>query len=337
MNAPLDRLVKVTPEARQLLDAETLAWTGRVQFAPTVVHGADSVRARAIGYEPVRDEQVFPHTRWKLEGRSPADDADEVIIAPSVARLLHVKPGDHVVLQVRTHHVALNALDVQVVGIFSTGNMALDALGMRVPQALTLKLTQADAPSHVLAKLRFRNDAARLKPKLQAALGATAEVATLQEETAEMLALQGTRRSSLQVLVFIILALAGFGMANTFLMAAYERTREVGTLRAMGMTEGEVVLLFMTEGTLVGLGGSLLGAAWGGGLAAWWAAHPIDFTQMMEGRGMNNISFNALVYTHFSPAVMVTGVMVGVVVALVSSWYPARVASALRPADAVRA
>lgn len=336
MNAPLDRLLDITPAARTLLDTKTVAWTGRVLFGPTAVHAAESIRVRAIGYEPGRDEKVFPRTQWKIEGREPAANADEVLISPSVARLLSLKTGERFVLQVRTHHGAINALEVTVAGIGSTGNMGLDAMGLFAPMALTTKLTGADAPTHVLVKLGRRSAAADFKPQLQAAMGPSAEVATLAEETAEMLSLQQTRRKSLNVLVFILLALAGFGMANTFLMAAYERTREVGTLRAMGMTEGSVVRLFITEGFLVGAIGSLLGAALGGGYAAWMTVHPWDISKIVTGSGANNLSLSALIYTNLEPGTVALGVFLGLSVSLLSSWYPARVASALRPADAVR-
>jgi putative ABC transport system permease protein len=340
LNAPLDRLLTITPAARALLDAETVAWTGRVLFAPTAVHGAESVRVRAFGYEPGRDEKVFSRERWRVQGRYPKDDADEVVISPSVARLLQLTPGDRFVLQVRTHHGAINALEVTVAGILTTGNTALDGLGLFAPMALTAKLTGADAPTHVSARLSRRALAPGFKPRLLATLGG-AEVSTVQEETAELISLQAVRRNSLDVLVFILLALAGFGMANTFLMAAYERTREVGTLRAMGMTEGSVTALFVTEGSIVGLAGSLLGAAWGSGLAIWWSIHPIDISEALQRSGATgsgtSMAFSALIYTAFDPWIAAVGVALGLVVAMGSSWYPARVASSLRPADAVRA
>lgn len=342
LNAPLDRLLELTPDVRRLLASSTEGWTGRVLFAPTVVHGAESVRARGIGYEPTTDEKVFPRTYWKVSGRLPEPEADEITVSPSVARLLDLKAGDRVVLQVRTHHGAINALEVTVSGVLSTGNTALDSLGVLVPMALTKKLTQADAPTHVSVRLAHRSDAPAFKQTLAAAMGSTAEVTTIQEETADLIRLQGVRRKVLDLVVFILLALAGFGMANTFLMAAYERTREVGTLRALGMTEGAVAGLFLAEGATVGLVGSLLGAAWGGGLAAHWASHPLDISSMLDatynsnGAG-GNIAFSALIYTHFDPMVALGMVVLGVVVAVISSWYPARVASALRPADAVRA
>lgn len=334
---PLEKLVQLTPAARALLDGEAVAWTGRVLFAPVVVHGADSIRARAIGLEPGTDEKVFPRTRWKVEGRFPAAEAEEIAVAPSVARLLSLAPGDRVVLQVRTHQGVLKSLEVSVVGVVSTGNMGLDVLGLFVPMELTKKLTGVDGPTHVAVKLGARGDAAAFKPRLAAALGPEVAVATLAEETAELAELQKARQASFDLLVFIILALAAFGIANAFLMAASERTREVGTLRAMGMTEGAVTRLFLLEGALLGLFGSLLGVAWGGGLSGWFAAHPLDFSAAVEHASVGTLPMSALIYARFNAPMLAWGLVLGVGVSLLASWYPARVAAALRPADAVRA
>jgi ABC-type lipoprotein release transport system permease subunit len=132
------------------------------------------------------------------------------------------------------------------------------------------------------------------------------------------------------------MALAAFSIANTILMAARERVREVGTLRSMGMTEGGVLSLFLLEGSLIGLFGGLLGALWGGGLIAYWSMNPINFSREMEKMG-HSLSFSALVYTRFSFGALAVAAVLGLVISVLASIYPARVASRMVPADAVRA
>jgi ABC-type lipoprotein release transport system permease subunit len=85
------------------------------------------------------------------------------------------------------------------------------------------------------------------------------------EETQGVRDLQRVRQRGLDLLVVVLLGMSAAGIANTVLMAAYERTREVGTLRAMGMNERAVLALFLAEGTMLGVVGGALGAAAGGG------------------------------------------------------------------------
>ncbi len=334
---PLDHLLTVTPEAKQLLDRDAVAWTERTLFSPSAVAGAESLRVRAIGYDPKTDPLVFRRDRWRWDGQAPAPEGDEIAISASVARLLELKKGDPLVLQVRTHKGAINALPVKVSGVVTTGNTALDTMAILVPASLTARLVGTTQPTQVSVKLSHRDDAKNFAPRLQAALGPQAAVTTLFDETRELLESQQVRRKSLGLIVFILLALAGFGMANTILMAAYERVHEVGTLRAMGMTERGVVGLFLAEGGLMGLLGSVLGAALGGAGVAWWAAHPIDLSRLVNQETNGNMAIEGLIYTHFSLTVMLGALVYGLAVSLLASWYPARVASKMAPADAVRA
>jgi putative ABC transport system permease protein len=266
----------------------------------------------------------------------PRADEDGVAVSHRVARLLALEVGSRVILQVRTHRGAMNALDVAVSGITTTSNPALDSLGLFVPAALTHKLLATDLPSHLSVTLRSRSAAAPFAQQLARALGSAASVVTWREETEELIRIQDVRRRALDLVMAILMALAAFGIVNTVLMAAYERVREIGTLRSLGMTEGGVLKLFVSEGLLIGLVGSFLGAAWGAGLTYYWSVHPIDFSKAIEQSG-GSYSVSALVYTRLSPQVVLLTVGLGVLVSALASIYPARVASRMAPADAVRA
>lgn len=333
---PIDVLLELSQETRAFLDQNTVAWTERTYFAPLAAAGSEALRVVAIGYDPARDPAVFPRTHWKVQGNYPAPEGHQISVGPRIARLLALAPGDRLVLQVRTHEGAINALEVTVSGVVTTQNAALDMMAIFVPAALVSELIAADRTTHLSVKLRDRDEAPAFASKLRAVLG-KADVVTWEDETADLLRLQQIRRRALDLVMFILMALAAFGIANTILMAAHERVREIGTLRAMGMTEAGVLRLFLVEGALLGVLGSLLGALWGGALVAHWATTPIDFSEMFEKTARGGISMSALVYTRFDPGVIGAAIALGVVIAVVASIYPARMASRLSPAEAVRA
>ncbi len=334
---PVDDLLDVSPAARAFLDRETSGWTGRLIFSPLAVHGADSFRVRAIGFQPGRDETVFSRALWTVRGSHPDPAKAEVLVGRGVARLLRVAPGDRLVLQCRTHRGVINALDVTVSGLVVTNNSAIDGTGILLPMPLAAKLVNADRPTHLSVRLASRDRAEAFRPKLAAALGPRAEIVTWEDETRDLMQLQAIRRRALLLVVGILLALAGFGTANTILMAAHERVREIGTLRSLGMTEGDVRKLFLAEGGLLGVVGGGLGVAWGSLLALRWAAHPMDLGSAMEGQVRGDLAVSALIYTQWDPAIAAGAFVFGVVVAVLSSIYPSRVAAGMVPADAVRA
>jgi len=333
---PVDRLLEIPSEARALLDQRALAWTERTYFAPIAASGSDSLRAVGIGYDPVRDARVFSRKHWQVVGRLPDPDAREVTISARLARLLSLSVGSPLVLQVRTHRGAMNALEVRVSGILSTHNAGLDLFSIFAPQKLTRELLATELSSHLHVRLHAREQAQPFAAELAPLLGAHASVVTYLDETADLIAMQQVRRRALDLIMLILMALAAFGIANTILMAAYERVREIGTLRSLGMTERGVLRLFVLEGALVGVVGSLLGAAWGSLLTAHWAEHPLDFSQMLEQTG-SNVSVSVLLYTQPSLTVAALCIALGSIVAVLASIFPARVASRMSPAEAVRA
>lgn len=334
---PVDNLIVVDAALTSALDATTEAWTPRTFFAPRVVHAGDAMRVRAIGFDPARDTDVFPRDTWKVNGKIPTTVEDGVLVGAGLARLLDLEPGERLVLQARTPEGAINALDVAVSGVVSVGSPLIDRGAMLVPSPLVELLLRSEGhASHIAVRLRSRDAAFSWADEIRArGLPANAEAVTWYDEVKALLELQAIRRKALDILALALMGMSAAGIMNTVLMAAYERIREVGTLRALGMTEGRVMVLFLTEGALMGATGALVGGALGGGLVWWYSVHGIDLADMLTAGG--NIPVSAMLYTEFDPLGLVRSMAFGVVVAVLASVWPARVASRMVPADAVRA
>jgi putative ABC transport system permease protein len=104
--------------------------------------------------------------------------------------------------------------------------------------------------------VRFRDETAHA---LQASLGSEYEVQTWEQLRPGLRDMRLVQRAVLGVLSFIFLIIALFGVANTLLMSVLERTREIGTLLAVGMTRAKVASLFMLEALLQAVVGASLG------------------------------------------------------------------------------
>jgi putative ABC transport system permease protein len=336
MSHPVDELVAVEDELVAVLDAEARAWTERTLFAPTLVFEGDALRVRAVGYDVERDAAVFPRTTWKVQGTPPQSGEDGMLVSTGVADLLGVGIGDSVTVLVRTSAGQQNAVPVPIAGTFTAGNPVLDLLSVFVPSDLTHELVRNPGPSHVFARVDHRSGAADLAMSLAAATGDDVEVRTWVEETEALLELQNIRRTALNFLVFILMGMSATGIANTILMAAYERIREIGTLRAMGMQRGGVIGLFVAEGAFLGVLGGVLGALSAGPLAWYWSVNPIDLSDAIKAQGAN-MQVSAFLYLSYDQTVIAGAVIFGAVVAMAASVYPALVASRMVPADAVRA
>jgi len=338
MSPDIDSFFAINPEAAEWMDANSVAWTRRISFAPDAISGPDLVRLRGIVYEPDRDEAVFPHDEWTIEGEMPVSDG--VMIGSGAADLLSVELGDWITLRTRTTTGSMNALEVPVVGVVTTGSPMVDWYSVMVPWDLADSLIlQVETTSHVNVRLRSREGADEFGAGAVEKMDADVEFATWQTETQDLMDIQQLRATMLSIMAFSLLGMAATGIANTILMAAYERIREIGTLRAMGMTKWGVLQLFVIEGALLGVIGSALGVLLGGGLVYKWSIDGIDMAAMIGAKeeAVANMPMSLMLYMDFDIPTMVLAFAFGMVIAIGASVYPAYAATQTTPADAVRA
>ena len=112
------------------------------------------------------------------------------------------------------------------------------------------------------------------------------------------------------VLVLVFIAAAA-GVANTMLMATFERTREFGMLLALGATPGRIIRLVVTESLVLGLLGALIGSGSGVALVAATHRSGIDYSTLTGG-GPSELSFAGLQWSlRFYPTLAVVDVVSG--------------------------
>ncbi|MCO6452762.1 MAG: ABC transporter permease [Caldilineales bacterium] len=119
----------------------------------------------------------------------------------------------------------------------------------------------------------------------------------------------------------IAILIGGLGMMNAMVMSVLERTREIGTLRAVGWSRGRVVRLIMGETLLLGFVGGMIGIALGVGFN--------ELVAMAPGVG-------AMLEGVYSPSIFIQGMVTALALGLLGGAYPAWVAANLQPVEALR-
>jgi ABC-type lipoprotein release transport system permease subunit len=104
-------------------------------------------------------------------------------------------------------------------------------------------------------------------------------------------------------------------------------------LAAMGMRRRSMIRLVVTEGFIIGLVGSAIGAAIGTGVALWVGSTGIDFTAAMEG---TSFPLDPVIYVDWHWSQVLVAAVLGVATGVLASIYPARRAVKLAPAEALR-
>jgi len=249
---------------RLLSDTDVRYVLPRVHFSGLLSNGDKSVIALGIGIDPqaefkVRGPFLTVQAGEPLDGLDGAS-SPEVMLGDGLARSLDIAPGDAVTLLATTAEGALNALDVRVKGTFSTGIPDIDRRLVYTDVATAQELLAAGRVSTVGVYLRdFElTDAAR--ERIAALLGEHYAVKTWYEQAVFYRAVRSLYNRIFGALGAIIVVIVLFVTANAMAMAIVERTRELGTLRALGTLPAQLVRMLAIEGAALGGAGALLGA-----------------------------------------------------------------------------
>jgi lipoprotein-releasing system permease protein len=134
---------------------------------------------------------------------------------------------------------------------------------------------------------------------------------------------------AMAVILLLIVLVAAFNIVSTLTMAVHDRTKEIGILRAMGMTAPGIRRIFVAQGMVVGVVGTLIGL--GGGLL---------LGELLDRYRL--IPLNASVYfiDHLPVDLAFTDVasivIASLLIATLATLYPSRQAAALQPVEAIR-
>jgi ABC-type antimicrobial peptide transport system permease subunit len=132
----------------------------------------------------------------------------------------------------------------------------------------------------------------------------------------------------------IILAALAFGIINTMLMVVMERTRELGTLTAIGMNKKKVFSMIMLESVFLSLIGGVTGMVLSYLNILVTSKTGIDLSQYSEGFGA--LGYSAKVYPQISAGFFVIVTVLIIITGVISSIYPAQKALKLNPLEAIR-
>ena len=187
----------------------------------------------------------------------------EVIVGKGLAKNLNVALGDGLTLMSSTADGALNAVDVMVKGIVATGIPEMDARYLMVHNSTAQFLLDTDKVSQLSIYLRQPNQQDDYQQRFELKFTNLA-VTPWQDRAFFYKSVKNLYDRIFGVMGGVILIMVLFAVFNTSAMSVMERIREIGTLAAMGTRSGEIVRLFLYEGALIALIGSVIGFALSG-------------------------------------------------------------------------
>jgi putative ABC transport system permease protein len=296
----------------------------------------------AIGIDPEADGKVFRLTPMLVSGRGLVAGA-EAMIGERLARTLGIEVGDALVWQSRAlgsgESSPIQAVQMTVVGILSTGDPAIDGIFLFLPLAFMRSSLAAEGrATQVVVRLDDRDRVPEVAAALAAKLGPRGyEVKTWRELGKDFFELYNVKRTGNLIVIYIFLAIIAVGIVNTMLMATYERQQEIGMFLAMGMRRREIRWLFLLEGAFLGWWGSLAGIALASPLTYLLEVHGLPIAWISGGKDIDiGFPIRGAMYADLSAELVLTALAFGVILAMLASLWPAYRVSRLEPTAALR-
>ncbi len=220
----------------------------------------------------------------------------------------------------------------EVTGTFTTGMYDYDSRNVYTPldraQDL-LGLAEADAVSGIGAQVVEPDQAEAMARGLQDRLGSRYAVQSWVTTNQALFSALKLEKLAMGLILFLIVLVAAFNIVSTLVMVVADRTREIGILKSMGMTDRGILRVFVLQGAWIGIVGTVLGTLLGVVLC-----FLIDRYEII--RIPPEVYFVDRLPVSLRLTDVLTIVGASVVVAFVATIYPALQAARLQPVEAIR-
>jgi len=316
--------------------AAQVAALDQVQVATPrlIASGIVSVRdessgVRIMGVEPDSSANE-PYQQGLVAGTFPtADDREGILIGSPLAENMGLKVGDQLSLLVNTSNGTVDEQLFTVRGIFSTGTSTYDKGIVLLPLAKAQAFSGAEnRASFIFVLLKDREQADAVAAALQ---GPNFQVETWKEMNEILVLMEDFSNAYLMILNLIVMGVTATVIVNTLVMAVFERTREIGILTAIGMKGRQIIALFLIEASLLALGGLAFGLLLGWGFSAYFGKVGIYFGDL----GLSGFYLGDRIYTFLTPQDAINLTIASLIITLLASLYPARLAARMEPVEAL--
>jgi putative ABC transport system permease protein len=334
---PLDTIIEnpasITDKIRKISGIKGL--TSRIKFQARISDGIDELPVLGMGVDIENDNRIFRIGESVVAGAFLQSEGD-VLVGENLASDLGLGVGSYITIITKDRNGTYNAFDLVVSGIINTGHPLFDRNMAIIPltQAQDL-LALGQGVTEICVRTNAENELEPLKKRVSQTVGSDYEVLTWKEMNAAIFEISGFKRAGQFMIALVVVIIAAVGIVNTMLMAVMERIPEIGTLKAMGFSNKGIVKMFIYEGGIIGVFGSLLGCLFGLLISLYLVHVGLDFSSVFENMDivypMKFIIKGEIDYLNLL-FVFLFGVFVSVLVTL----WPVRRATRLEAVDALR-
>jgi lipoprotein-releasing system permease protein len=314
-------------------------------LAQAMFISGDTVRGVLLrGIDPALEANVSDVVR-DLRGGALSDLAEGefgVVLGTELARGLSVTPGDKLTLIVPQRSATTATLAPQrqllrVVATFESGHFEFDSTLAMIHIADAQRIFAIEGPFGVRLRIKDMQQAPRVATQLAGLMERGLAVRDWTRQNRVWFAAAQASKRMMFIILILIIAVAAFNLVSTLVMTVTEKQADIAILRTLGASPRSVLLVFMLQGALIGIFGTLLGVA--GGLLI---ANNIDVLVPAMERVLGvrflakDIYFISALPSEPRASDVIPVAVISLGLALIATLYPSWRAARTRPAEALR-
>lgn len=316
-------------------------YSERLRVFGLVSSAYNSYGVSIVGIIPSEEKQITTISRYVTKGSYLSGEPGQILISKSMAEKLRVDIGDKVVIMASRMDGSIGSEACRVSGIFETFNSGFDQSHVYIPiqtadqmlntngliSEFVVNPVNPDQTDQIAVSIR-RDIAASEHP-------AGFEVLTYKQMLPLLVSQLALYKQALYLISGIIAIALIFGIVDTMLMVVMERTHEFGVSMAIGMSNGRIFAMVMTEAFFLALIGTAIGL-----VASYGALSPLSksgWDLSMFSASLKSLGIGSIIYPVFDTSEVLRNVLVIPIVTLLGAVYPALKAIRLQPVEAMRA
>jgi len=323
----------LTPEFLGKIKTEDVLYVApRIKFG--VLLGQGEMNTPSLGYAIDTDiEKNFSGLDKRIvQGSYFTGIENATIIGKELAKQMNLKIGDTLTIITRTAYDSPTGINLIVQGIFSVGIGGMDKNIFYIPLKTGQRLLDLeDRATEVALILKDAKKSLEVAKSLQS----ESDLSVVPYQYNSILKYFNSATIMFSLIYFIILIVACSTIANTMIMIVYERTREIGMLKAMGMTNSAIIRLLVLEAGIIGLVGSLIGTVMGSVLSFWMKYQGFDISKVSASASAD-MPFGPIIYFAPTSVIIITAFLFGLLASMIVALIPVSRAAKLEPAKALK-
>jgi len=316
-------------------DSDVVAATKRIVTGGLVTNREGAFSVSIIGVETDKEALISPVAKNISKGRylNP-DDGDLIVIGQGLATAMNIGVGDRITMVGRSTHEQTRQRTMTLVGIYDVGVPSVEKTTIYMSLIEAQQLFGLDGQvTEVVVSLKQIGQEAGVVNYINANQP-DYEVDTWVNTVPELKQTMDMKSSVMNVFGVIMLCVAAIGILNLLMMAVFERTREIGVLGALGLKPREIMIIFLLEGTLIGILGAVLGAILGTIVNGTLGYYGIDYGALADLTEYTAL-ISGRIYSQLVPMKVLQHALTVVIIATIAALYPAFQASQREPAEAL--